>query len=468
MVKCMKNADLFINENEYQDLDEAGCVARLSRAIRFRTTSYLDTRKMDYSQFDGLHAFLREAYPLLGQLARWEEIGHSLLITLEGVDPGLKPALFMAHQDVVPVIPGTEENWHHAPFSGDVSGGYVWGRGAIDIKEMLTGELDACEYLLSRGERPRRTICFAFGEDEETQSHGAMAIVETLKRRGLRFEFILDEGAGHVSDAADWGAPGALICTVGTYEKGYADLELSVRSQGGHSSNPFRGTSLGILCQAIASIVEHPPKPVLSDAVKRTIALLGDRVTQPPMRDWARDVEGNEEAILAYFMRHESLYHLVSTTVAPTMITPGAPAGNVMPQDMRANVNFRLIPADTPDSLMAYCRSLVPGGVELSWAQQIGASRPSDIDSFGYKALVETLEHYFGGVIFVPTQNRGATDARQYEELSRCVLRFGPFLEEEDVTAEGMHGTNERVSVRAFMQGLRVLIRLMDRTCFAK
>ena len=94
MVKCMKNADLFINENEYEDLDEAGCVARLSRAIRFRTTSYLDTRKMDYSQFDGLHAFLREAYPLLGQLARWEEIGHSLLITLEGADPGLKPALF--------------------------------------------------------------------------------------------------------------------------------------------------------------------------------------------------------------------------------------------------------------------------------------------------------------------------------------------------------------------------------------
>ena len=68
-------------------------------------------------------------------------------------------------------------------------------------------------------------------------------------------------------------------------------------------------------------------------------------------------------------------------------------------------------------------------------------------------------------LIFVPTQNRGATDARHYERLCRCVMRFGPFLEEEDVSAEGVHGTNERISIRAWLQGVRVLLRLMEETC---
>ena len=137
-----------------------------------------------------------------------------------------------------------------------------------------------------------------------------------------------------------------------------------------------------------------------------------------------------------------------------------------MPQDMSATINFRLIPADTPERMMQHFRELVSPEVELSWAQQIGASRPSRLDSYGFRQLKKVLEHYFDRLIFVPAQNRGATDARNYEDLCRCVMRFGPFLEEEDVSREGIHGTNERISVRAYLQGIRVLIRMMETTCF--
>ena len=104
--------------------------------------------------------------------------------------------------------------------------------------------------------------------------------------------------------------------------------------------------------------------------------------------------------------------------------------------------------------------------VELSWEQQIGASRPSRLDSYGFRQLKKVLEHYFDRLIFIPAQNRGATDARNYEDLCSCVMRFGPFLEEEDVSREGIHGTNERISVRTYLQGIRVLIRMMETTCF--
>ena len=460
----MKNADLFQNETDYADLDYAGAERRLSRALRIPTVSYMDTDRIDGGTFEALHRLLRESYPRVMAAGRREEIGRSLLITLPGTDESLRPALFMAHQDVVPIQPGTEGDWRHAPFSGDIAEGYIWGRGAMDIKQMLIAILESAEYLLGKGAF-RRTVLLAFGDDEESRSQGARDIAALLQRRGITPEFVLDEGAGDVTDAADFGAPGTLICAVGTYEKGYGDLKLSVKGRGGHSSNPFRGTSLGILARAITAILDDPPPAHLSDALRRTLTRLAPRITEAPMRDWVRDMDAHEGEILDWCLAHESLYHQVRTTLAPTMISGGSAAGNVMPQNMEAVINCRLAPPDTPESLLEYFRARVPEEVELSWVQKIGPSRPSDPDSYGYRSLQSVLEHYFRDLIFVPVQNRGATDARSYECVCPCCLRFGPFLEEEEVSSEGVHGTNERISLRAYHQGIRVITRLMETAC---
>ena len=136
-----------------------------------------------------------------------------------------------------------------------------------------------------------------------------------------------------------------------------------------------------------------------------------------------------------------------------------------MPHDMQAVINLRMIPEDTPEKLLTAFREAAGGRVALDWIQQIGASVPSDMDAYGYRRLKETLERYFDRLIFIPAQNKGATDARWYERVCRCVLRFGPFLEEEEISREGIHGVNERISVRAYAQGIRVLTRLIETTC---
>ena len=454
-----------IHEGDYADLPWDGAVERLRQALRFDTTGYMDTSRVKYDEFDRFHDFLRASYPRVFEEGECREIGHSLLIRLPGEDGSLKPGLLMAHQDVVPVVPGTQQNWKHGPFSGDLAEGYVWGRGAMDIKQMLMGILEAAEYHLNHGRRLQRTLYLAFGEDEETRSVGARALSDLLKNEGVELEFVLDEGAGDVLDAADYGAPGTLACTIGTYEKGYADMKLSVRSRGGHSSNPFHGTSLGILARAIAAIVDHPPQAVLSGAARRAIEILRPHITEEPMRTWAQDMDAHREEILGWFKGKESLYHQVQTTVAPTMIQGGSQAGNVMPQDMEAVINFRLAPPDTPQSLMDRCRSLVDDDVELSYVQEIGPSAPSLVDAPAFLALNDVLTWYFDRLLFIPVQNKGATDARWYEQICRCVMRFGPFLEEEAVSAEGVHGTNERISVKAYEQGVRVLTRFIEKMC---
>jgi len=459
----MRNSDFFNHETDYPELDGERAVEHLRQMLRFETTSYVDTSRIRYEEFDRMQAFLREAYPCVFSRGEVERIGYSLLVRIPGADPALRPALFMAHQDVVPVVPGTEKNWTHGPFSGDLADGMVWGRGAMDIKEMLTGILESAEYLLASGRQFRRTTYLFFSEDEETCSTGVRAAAALLKERGVELEFVLDESSGDIMDAADYGAPGTYVCTVGTYEKGYVDMKLSVHAPGGHSSNPFHGTSLGILSQSIAAILEHMPQAHISGSVRETLRRLRPVMTDPEMMDLVD--RQDEPGLLRWFLGRENLYHLVTTTAAPTMIKGGSAAGNVMPQDMEAVINFRLTPYDTPQSLLEHCRKLVDSRVELTLVQQIGASRPSDTDGYGYRMLIPVLEHYFDRLVFIPVQNRGATDARHFESVCSSVFRFGPFLEEEAISGEGIHGTNERISVRAYLQGIRVLTGLMEKTC---
>ena len=461
----MKNTDLFIGENMFADLDSNAAVDHLCKAIRCRTTSYIDTSKIDYSEFDKLREVMKEAFPNVFSKGTFELVDYSVLICFEGSDPSLKPALFMSHQDVVPVVKGTENDWKHDAFSGDIADGYIWGRGALDIKNQVFATLEAMEYLLSKGCSFRRTVYLAFGQDEETVQTGAYAIGQLLKKRGVELEYLVDEGGGNVTDAAVYGAPGILTATIALYEKGYADLKISAKSKGGHSSRPFHGTSLGHLAKAISTIVDHPLEPKMSETVLDALQILRPYITEEPMKTYVSDPEKYMNELVAHWLSTPALFNQIITTIAPTMISEGSQAGNVMPQNMDAVINFRLAPQDNLDSLMAHCRALVEDELELSYVNANEASRPSSADSYGYKMMAEVLGRYYKNLVFIPSVSTGSTDARNYECICSCCMRRSPFMEEGEVSAEGVHGTNERISVRAYIQGIRVLIDFITSTC---
>src|SRR5262249_14783843 len=152
----------------------------LSQAIKFQTVSY-DGGAKEKERSAAIAEFrdwMARAYPYIFEAAPQELAGDSLLFTWQGTNPNLAPVLLMAHMDVVPVVPGTEKDWMHAPFSGDIADGFVWGRGALDDKSSLIAILDAGERLAMSRYQPSRTIMFAFGQDEEAggaQGNGAIA-----------------------------------------------------------------------------------------------------------------------------------------------------------------------------------------------------------------------------------------------------------------------------------------------------
>ena len=219
-------------------VDAEGASQRLGEAVRARTISRRDDANANSEQFAQLHAMLQLRYPKAHAVLKREVVGGlSLLYSWPGSDAKALPIMLMAHQDVVPVSPGTEKDWAVDPFGGIIKDGFVWGRGAWDDKGNLIAQMEAIEMLAASGFQPRRTIYLAFGADEEVSgARGAKQIAALLKQRAVRLEFVIDEGLliteGILSGL---GKPAAII---GVAEKGYLSVVLKMPSAPGHSSMP--------------------------------------------------------------------------------------------------------------------------------------------------------------------------------------------------------------------------------------
>ncbi len=510
----------FAHEGDYADLNEPEACARMGRVLAFPTLSCMDDSAVDWGPFDELCAYLREAWPRTFAAGEVELIGHSLLITLPGVDPALKPVMFMGHMDVVPVVPGTEADWTHDAFSGHVDDTFVWGRGAIDMKCQVAGELEAVEYALAHGWRLKRTLILAFGQDEETNQFGARGLARELERRGVELEFLVDEGDYRIVNGREYGLAGGWLMHADLAEKGYADIVLRVRSQGGHSSNPFGGTSLEKLARAIATICDVDWDARITPLTAATLEALGLAS--------AAEVAAHEGELLERCLADMRLMPLVTTTCAPTQIEGGSSGANVMPQDMWANVNFRMLAGTSVADVLATCRAALDAAGLSDVEAEVGpgSSEPSPdprIGGPGLSLLARVAERYFRApageceegaesqagetdglsspagnagcassrpcektgaagshapaaaardcdrepVRVVPSTAIGATDAANYAGVCPECLRFSAFVVTDEECDRGVHGTNERITRRAYLQGVRFFIRLLHEACVA-
>ncbi|HKX42257.1 MAG TPA: M20/M25/M40 family metallo-hydrolase, partial [Burkholderiaceae bacterium] len=207
-------------------VDTAAAAERLAAAVRFKTVAAIDDESANSAEFEALHAHLRASFPKAHAVLKRETFGRfGLLYTWTGSDAKAQPFALMAHQDVVPIAPGTERDWEQPPFSGAQKDGFIWGRGAWDDKGNLMSILEAVEMLAASGFQPRQTIYLVFGHDEEIGGErGAAQVVKLFKERGVRLQFVLDEGL-LITDGLLKGLDSPLAL-VGVAEKGYLSRQL--------------------------------------------------------------------------------------------------------------------------------------------------------------------------------------------------------------------------------------------------
>ncbi len=425
-------------------IDVEAAARHLAEAVRIRTVSHQDAAANDPREWDRLHAWLQATYPAAhAAMTRTVVAGHTLIYTWPGRDPARPPFILMAHQDVVPVTPGTERDWHHPPFDGVIADGAVWGRGSIDDKGSLVALFEGLEALATQGFVPRRTLIVVSGHDEEAGGSGAAAAAQWLRDRGVHAEFALDEGLAVVSDLPLVSQPVAMI---GVGEKGYATLKVTAPAAGGHSSAPPPETGVETLARAVLAIADHdfPPefRGPAADMLRELAPHAGFGVRLAVANEWLfRPLLVRQMA--ATPVGAASLH----TTIAPTMLR-GSPKENVLPQDATAWINYRIAPQDTAAGVLERARQATRAlDVRLEWEGGV-AYDPSPVSSSRSDAfrLIATLASDGGMLPVAPGLVTATTDSRHMAGIATDVYRFQPIV--LSLAAAAMiHGTDERLTV---------------------
>jgi carboxypeptidase PM20D1 len=444
-----------------EPLDTAALAQRLAGALRFKTVSYQDSSQFDAREFNGFQLYLRTTFPKLHTALKLEKVnGYGLLYEWPGSDPSLPPIVLLAHQDVVPVEPGTESRWTEPPFEGRIASGYVWGRGALDDKGSLVGLCEAVERLLGAEAKPRRTVYLAFGYDEEVGGRrGAARIADLLASRNVHPAFVLDEG-GALTNGLIAGVS-APVAVIGIAEKGYVTVGLTAQAEGGHSSMPPDETAVGILAAAILRLERHQ----MPRAIRGPTAAMFDYLG-PEMSFGPRLVLANRwllGGLLAHrFGGTPQGNAMLRTTTAPTVLQAGVKE-NVLPSSARALVNFRILPGDSVEGVVEHVRHAVHDSrirIEPLPGTMTNPSGVTSVDAEPFQLLARTIRQVVPGAVVTPWLVVGGTDSRYYARLTPNVLRFvGAAIGKDDLRR--VHGMDERVGVQAYAGAVQLYIQLL-------
>lgn len=444
-------------EEKYEEIsfDREAALGALAALVRCRTVSSEDPAKEDDAEFEKLIALLPALYPRVFEtctLLRLPDRG--LLFTWKGREPG-KPAVLMAHYDVVPV---EEENWEVPPFEALIRDGAMWGRGTLDTKSTFNGILSAAENLLAQGFTPLHDIYFAFSGGEEVNGLGAVHIVEYFTERGVEPELVLDEGGAVVENVF----PGvSKPCgLVGIAEKGMMNLEFSVKSSGGHASAPAPHTPIGKLSAACARVENRPfrahfTKPALEmfDTLGRNSSFVYRMIFANLWAfGWILDLICKKSG--------GELNALMRTTAAFTQMQ-GSKAPNVLPPSASMVANLRLNPQDSVRGALGRIRAVVKDpDVELRVLRSFEPSPISRTDCEGWRRVSSAVAGTWRGCLVAPYLMVQCSDSRHYRRLSDKVYRFSAM----DLTKEeraSIHGNNEHIRLDTACRAVEFFIRVM-------
>ncbi|KAB1976883.1 M20/M25/M40 family metallo-hydrolase [Streptomyces triticiradicis] len=371
----------------------------------------------------------------------------NVVARLEGTDPSADALLVHGHLDVVPA---QAEDWSVHPFSGEVRDGVVWGRGAVDMKNMDAMILSVVRSWAREGVRPRRDLVIAFTADEEASAadgSGFLADEHPELFEGCT-EGISESGAFTFHDGA-----GRQLYPIAAGERGTGWIKLTARGRAGHGSKVNRSNAVTRLAAAVARIGAHKwplhITPTLRAALTELALLYG--------------VDGDLDDVDALLVKLGPAASLVEATVRnsanPTMLSAGYKV-NVIPGEAVAYVDGRYLPGGegefrtTMDELT---------GPDVEWEfYHHGVALQAPLDSPTYARMRAVIEEFAPEGHVVPYFMSGGTDAKQFSRLGITGYGFSPLRLPEGFDYQAMfHGVDERVPVDALHFGVRVLDRFL-------
>jgi acetylornithine deacetylase/succinyl-diaminopimelate desuccinylase-like protein len=357
-----------------------------------------------------------------------------------------KPIMLIGHLDVVEALPS---DWSKQPFTLTEEAGYLYGRGATDMKNGITAITNALIWLKAEGFTPKRDIIVLFTGDEETDGNGARrAVTEWLKGEKIDFALNADAGGGGFLASGT-----ALGFGIQTSEKMYQSYAFTVRNPGGHSSRPRPDNAIYELATALKALEAHSFAPQLNETTRAYFAhrqkgeagKLGDA-----MRAWLANPADGAAADAVEADPTET--GMTRTRCVATRLE-GGHADNALPALARATVNCRIFPGLAEADVRSELKTLVGAGVEITPLADAVPSPPSPLRADVVKAFTDAIQKRHPGAAIVPQMSTGATD--------------GLFLRANGIPTYGVdgtwivvpdderaHGKDERIPVKSFMDNL--------------
>jgi acetylornithine deacetylase/succinyl-diaminopimelate desuccinylase-like protein len=405
-------------------------------AARLRAAGYPDS---------DLHLFSTSEHPKEG----------GLVAILPGTDAKARPILLLAHIDVVEAH---REDWERDPFKLIEEGGYFYARGSLDDKSMAATWVDTLIRLRDERTKPRRTVKMALTCGEETSGafNGAEYLVKE-KRDLIDAAFALNEGAWGMLDASGK----RVMMGVQAGEKTTQNFRLEVTNPGGHSSRPVKNNAIYHLAAALTRI-EHYEFPIkINDTTRiyfsRMATIVGGEVGAAMTKLVA---DPTDSAAAAKVTEDPTWNGMLHTTCVATMLDAGH-ATNALPQRARANVNCRIYPGESPESVRQLLEKIAADSeVEVSTLETRGPPSvvpPLTRDIMG--PIEKVSARFYPGVPVIPILQPGATDGQFLSPAGIPTYGInGLFL---DPDLGGIHGLNERVRVQSLYDGRDFLYELV-------
>ena len=396
---------------------------------------------------------------------------------LRGDGSGGEPLLLLSHLDVVPA---PADLWTHDPFAADVADGYVYGRGAVDMKDMVALELGVVRLLAAEaraaGRDPasdpipglRRDVLFTSTADEEAGGHQGAGWIVEHRPDWLRAAGALNECGGVSVTVA-----GRRLYPIQVAEKGFSIYRITVRGTWGHGSMPRDDNAAVRAAEAITRLAAPGPirmTPIMVRFLEAAADALPDESARP-LRDLLGDDPAAAELALATAcdpMYARALRALVRDTISPDIVHAGVKY-NVIPGEATLEIDCRVLPGTTEAAMR---REIVERlGPELAESCEIesllfGAPAEAPADSTLYATLAAAVRDHDPGSVPVPVMVPFATDAKHTARLDVPTYGFSPLrLAPDERFLERFHGVDERVGVDALRWGLPVLYDVVRRFC---
>lgn len=435
------NQSVSVHNTENISGSSDSAALHLSEAIQIKTISFGDTLPIDTSEFIKFGMFLEKTYPTVhANLQKQTFNKFSYIFKWVGKDTTLKPYVLMAHMDVVPVEAVAESKWSVPSFSGVIKNDTIWGRGAVDDKVAVIAILESVEQLLKEHFTPNRTIYLCFGHDEEVSGkRGAKVLSNWFIQQKIQPALVLDEG-GQI-DLQHFKRLNKPVAVIGTSEKGYVNLDLTVEIPGGHSSMPNPETAIDVLNKAIINVRAHQMPASITPTLKELL-----NRTKPAESFFNRLVLSNlwlfKSSVISQLEKTKETNAMIHTTLVPTIFKSGI-KDNVIPSIAKATINSRILPGETSEDVVKFAIKAINDERVTVKKQTISLMEPSPITSFenpAFKKIESIIQKSVPNVIVSPYLMVGATDSRYFRGFSDAVLNFAAV---QDV--KGFHGIDERI-----------------------